>query len=144
MSTEIPETYQAPPLPTTDTSSKFYTNIRAMCDDIEEILSDFYVPNHSVDLPKSPISYVYCDFGMSHAETIMFGIVCKGVENFGDEKFRAGLEAHLIKEIGLAISVPRKDWGRIVSDLANPNSNMWLFHIAIPAEYTSVKLGFIE
>ncbi len=158
MSTEIPENFQAPPLPGTDTSSKFYTNIQGMCDDLADMLSEFYQPKlHAgirsgqieegsllAEAAKKPICYVYADFGMSHTETIMFGVICKGVENFNDEKFRAGLEAHLVKEIGLAVAVPRKDWGRIVSDLANPNNNMWLFHIAIPAEYTAVKLGFIE
>ncbi len=158
MSTEIPKTFQAPLLPGTDISSKFYTNIQEMCADLAAMLSEFYHPKLHAGMSsgqieegsvlavaaQKPICYVYADFGMSHGETLMFGVVCKGVENFNDETFRARLEAHLIKEIGLAVSIPRKDWGRIVSDLANPNNNMWLFHIAIPAEYTSVKLGFIE
>jgi len=147
--TEIPADF-LPPLPKTDTSSRFYRNITTMCADIAYILSQFYDPNQVKNTPslekaaESPMSYVYLDFNLSHGDTIMFGVVCKGVENFCDEKFRVGLETYLVKEIGLAVAVPRKDWGRIISDLDNPKSNMWLFHIAIPAEYTSIKRGFIE
>ena len=137
-------------VPKTDTSSKFYKNIELMCADLADTLSTFYCSPQNADTPfidpakKAPMSYVYLDFNMSHGDTIMFGVVCKGVENFNHETFRANLEAHLTKEIGLAVAVPRKDWGRIISDLDNPNSNMWLFHVAFPAEYTSIKRGFIE